>query len=346
MIMNVTPITMFLIQPVYGFMSDRLGHRKCLLASTLLAGILFLLYLKEGSFLGLLLVTVCMSLFYNGIQPILDALALKLAEQSPDFNYGSIRVAGAAGWAFTGIITGYYIDELDTRVIFMFASGSLIAAFLVALTLPDTPALKPGETCAPLRRSIRDLMSRNLVFFLISVVLLSASVTTIWNFYSLYMKENGASATLVGAGLSLQGLFELPFFFFSFRVIRYFGLERTLLICAGASALRMALYSMVSIPEWALAVDLLHGLSWSLFWVVCVEYTNTMVKPELRVTGQSLLYASYFGVGAVLGNFWTGYLYDLNLRISTIFFINSMIVVALCMFIAAFVNLVSEAGSS
>ena len=52
-------------------------------------------------------------------------------------------------------------------------------------------------------------------------------------------------------------------------------------------------------------------------------------------TGQSLLYASYFGAGAIAGNYWTGYLYDNNMRIADIFRLNSTIVciVALILFL-------------
>lgn len=337
LIINVTPITMFLVQPVYGFVADRIGYRTCMLASTMLAGVSFLLYLQWSSFVALLLITVCMSVFYNGIQPILDSLTLELAETSPDFNYGSIRVAGAAGWAITGIVTGYFIDQVDTRVIYLFSSGSLIIAFFIALLIPKRPSRKQ-ETQVSLVKSLRYLNDRTLVCFLFSVLLISAAVTTIWNFYSIYMKENGASASLVGVGLSLQGLFEIPFFFFSVPILQKLGIKPALLLCAAASALRMFLYSVVSVPEWAIAVDALHGLSWSLFWVVCVEYTNALVKPELRATGQSLLYASYFGIGAILGNFWTGYLYDMHLRISSIFFINAIIVAVVCVFMAIFIK--------
>jgi MFS transporter, PPP family, 3-phenylpropionic acid transporter len=70
----------------------------------------------------------------------------------------------------------------------------------------------------------------------------------------------------------------------------------------------------------------LHGISWSLFWVVCVEYVNKLVKEEWRVTGQSLLYAAYFGIGTIAGNFWTGYLSDTKMKIADIFLLNAGII--------------------
>ena len=58
------------------------------------------------------------------------------------------------------------------------------------------------------------------MFLLICVFLISTGATAIWNYYSIYMKENNASASLVGFGLSFSGLCELPFFYFSARIIR------------------------------------------------------------------------------------------------------------------------------
>jgi PPP family 3-phenylpropionic acid transporter len=140
------------------------------------------------------------------------------------------------------------------------------------------------------------------------------------------MKENGASASLVGYGISFQGLCELPLFYFSARIIARLGMKTTLLITVSATALRMFLYSIVKNPQAAIFIELLHGISWSLFWVVCVEYVSKLVREDWRATGQSLLYAAYYGAGAIVGNFWTGYLYDTNMKIAEIFLLNAGIV--------------------
>ena len=142
----------------------------------------------------------------------------------------------------------------------------------------------------------------------------------------MYMKENSASASLVGYGISFQGLCELPLFYFSAKIIARLGIRTTLLITVFATALRMLLYSIVKNPYAALPIEMLHGISWSLFWVVCVQYVNVLVREDWRATGQSLLYAAYFGVGAIVGNFWTGYLYDTKMKIADIFLLNAVIV--------------------
>jgi PPP family 3-phenylpropionic acid transporter len=326
MILSITPVMMFLVQPLQGMLADKLGYKKCLIWSSLFAALSYLFYSLDANFAVLFLITVFMSLFYNSVQPLLDSLSLQLVQQDPTFSYGTLRVAGAAGWAITGTTVGRYIDTIDTGVIFVFSAASMFLTFVFAFSLKSD--LKKSEaktsTTAP---DIHELLSnRSLCFLLICVFLVSLGGTTIWNFYSIYMKENGASATLVGYGISFQGLCEIPLFYFSAKIIGRFGSRTTLLITVFALALRMMLYSLVHDPYAALFIEMLHGVSWSLFWVVCVEYVNKLVRSEWRATGQSLLYAAYFGIGAIAGNFWTGYLYDAQLKIADIFLLNAGIV--------------------
>jgi PPP family 3-phenylpropionic acid transporter len=335
-ILSVAPVMMFLVQPFYGMMADKIGYKKCLLWSSLLASLSYVFYLFDGGFAYLFVVTFFMSLFYNTLQPVLDSLSLRLTEKDPSFSYGTLRVAGAAGWAFTGIIVGHYIDAINTTVIFIFSASSMLLAFGFAFRLPQDQ--DSVSTPAQFKNAMEIFDKPILIFLLVAVTLISAGATTIWNFYSLYMKQNGASASLVGYGLSFQGLSELPMFYFSAVIIRYFGIKPTLVITVFATVLRLWLYSITSNPQLAIAIELLHGISWSLFWVVCVECVNGLVKEDWRATGQSLLYAAYFGAGAIIGNFWTGYLYDEQVKISEIFLLNAGIVAVVAITIAIFLK--------
>ena len=334
-ILSITPVMMFLVQPFYGMLADRYGYKKTLLLSSLLASACYVFYLFDGGFGYLFMITIFMAIFYNTLQPVLDSLSLKLVKDNPAFSYGTLRIAGAAGWAFTGIINGQLIDALNTTVIFAVSAVSMLFMFIFAFTLrPDQE--KPIVNSDQSFKNVKDVFGNKvLLFLLFCIFLVSAGATTIWNFYSMYMKENGASASLVGYGLSFQGLCELPLFYFSARIIRKLGIRTTLLITVFATALRLFLYSVVKNPQAAIAIELLHGISWSLFWVVCVEYVNMLVREDWRATGQSLLYAAYYGAGAIAGNFWTGYLSDTKMKIAEIFLLNAGIaaIVGLLIFI-------------
>ena len=324
LILSITPIMMFVVQPVYGFMADKFGYKKTLLMSTLLASISYLGYLYNGGFAWLIIVTAIMSLFYNTIQPVLDSIALQIAKHNSKFSYGTLRFFGAAGFAFTTIITGQVIDAVDITAIFIVSSITMFLAFIFCFFL-DNEAIE--EKAGNAYKGVLSVIKNpSLLFLLFCVFLVSVGATTIWNFYSTYLKENGASDSLVGYGLSFQGLCELPIFYFSARIILRLGLKTTLIITILATAIRMTLYYLIKTPIATLPVELLHGFSWSLFWVVCVEYVNKLVDEHWLATGQSLLYAAYFGIGAIAGNYWTGYFINQGMIIQEIFLLNAAIV--------------------
>jgi hypothetical protein len=140
------------------------------------------------------------------------------------------------------------------------------------------------------------------------------------------MKENGASASLVGFGLSFQGLCEIPLFYLSAVIIRKYGINKVLVITVLVTCIRLILYSVIKFPRAAISIELLHGISWSLYWVVCIEMVNKLVPSKWIATGQSILYSVYFGIGAVPGNFWAGFLIDRGISISNLFLLNAGVI--------------------
>jgi MFS transporter, PPP family, 3-phenylpropionic acid transporter len=341
-ILSITPIMMFVVQPFYGFLADKLGYKKTLLLATLIAAVSYLGYLTGGGFSWLIFVTIIMSLFYNTIQPVLDSMALQVAKHNPKFSYGTLRFYGAAGFACTSIITGQVIDAINITVIFIVSAITMFLAFIVCFFLQEEAYEK--ETTKVYSNIWGVIKNQLLIFLLCCVFLVSLGATTIWNFYSAYLKENGATDSLVGYGLSFQGLCELPIFYFSARIILKLGLKTTLVITVLATAVRMLLYYFIKTPVATLPVELLHGFSWSLFWVVCVEYVNKLVDERWQATGQSLLYAAYFGAGAIAGNYWTEYFLSTGIKVSGVFLLNAGLVFLVVILLLVFMKNKSSVG--
>ncbi len=327
LLLAITPLLMFAVQPFYGMLADRFGYRKCLLISSLLASVGFTLYLFNGGFGYLLMVTVGMSVFYNSTQPLLDALSLTFIKKNPSFSYGSLRIAGAAGWAFTGIIVGHYIELLSMQVIFASSAISMLLTFLFAIFLHVDKEKDAFTEKLSIAKDLHEIVRNNRLLILLSCLfLVYAASTPIYYFYSIYLKQIGATSSFVGFALSWQGLCELPFFYFSARIMHRLGTRTTLIVAVFATALRLVLYNVVHNPYFVLPVELLQGVGWSLFWAASVEMVNGLVREELRATGQSLLTAAMLGAGAIAGNTWASYLHGIHIPVSQIFFLNAGIV--------------------
>jgi MFS transporter, PPP family, 3-phenylpropionic acid transporter len=339
LILSITPVMMFIVQPFYGMLADKIGYKKTLTISSFFAALSFVGYIYTSGYNWLIFITVFMSFFYNAIQPVLDSISLQLVKKDARFSYGSLRIAGAAGWAFTGIITGQLIDHINMTAMFYVSAISMFLVFVFTFFLQENTEEKIKAEGTGFRHFKNVIKNRQLLFLLLCVFLISTAATTIWNFYSIYMKENGASASLVGYGLSFQGLCELPLFYFSAKIILRLGVKTTLVLTVLATTLRLFLYSVIKNPVAAIPIELLHGISWSLFWVACVEYVNKLVDEKWMATGQSLLYAAYFGAGAIAGNYWTGFLQeDSHMKIAAIFLLNAGIAGAVSIMMAIFMT--------
>ena len=333
LILAITPLLMFTVQPFYGMLADRYGYKKCLLISSILASVSFMLYLIEGGFTYLLLVTIAMSVFYNSTQPLLDSLSLTFIKRNPSFSYGSLRIAGAAGWAFTGIIVGYFINKLSTQVIFASSAISMLLTFVFAFFLHFDKEKDAATEKLSVGKDLKEIFrNHKLVILLISVFLVFAASTPIYYFYSIYLKQIGATPLFVGFMLSFQGLCELPFFYYSARIIKKLGIKTTLIVAVFATTLRLVLYNLVENPYFVLPIELLQGIGWSLFWAASVEQVNILVKEELRATGQSFLTGAMLGAGAIAGNLWASYLNGREMPVSQIFILNAGIVLVIGFF--------------
>lgn len=330
LLLAITPLLMFVVQPFYGMLADRFGYRKCLLVSSLFASAGFSLYLFDGGFIYLFIVTIAMSVFYNSTQPLLDALSLTFIQKKPSLSYGSLRIAGAAGWAFTGIIVGHYIEVLSMQVIFTSSAISMLLTFVFTFLLHVDKEKDAFTEKFSFTKDLNEIISNNrLLILLFCVFLVYAASTPIYYFYSIYLKQNGATQSFVGFALSWQGLCELPFFYFSARIINKIGVRTTLLVAVFATAVRLVLYNVVHNPYFVLPIELLQGVGWSLFWAASVEMVNGLVRQELRATGQSLLTGVMLGAGAIAGNTWASYLHGREIPVSQIFFLNAGVVLVI-----------------
>lgn len=345
LVLSITPIMMFAVQPFYGFLADRLGHKKTILFSSLIAGISYTGYLFPGGTAWIIGVTILMSVFYNTLQPVLDSMALQVAKTDASFSYGSLRVFGAIGWSVTTIVTGQLIDAVSMHVIFIVAAITMLLAFLFSFGF--SAAVQEKSESHTFAGAAELLKNRSLLFFLLGVLIVSTAATTIWNFYSAYMKENGATDSWVGYGLSFQGLCEIPLFYLAARIILKWGLKPTLLLTTMVTIIRLLLYFGIQHSKAVIGVELLHGISWSLFWVVCVEFTGKIVPAKWLATGQSLLYAAYFGAGAIAGNYWTEFFISKGWKMADIFLLNAgLTVVALLLFLFFIPRKLSSADHS
>ena len=124
--------------------------------------------------------------------------------------------------------------------------------------------------------------------------------------------------------------------------------EKVLFIAIIATVIRLFLYSINHNPNLVIFIETMNGMTWTLLWIASVEYVNSRVPARWRTTGQSLLWAAYFGAGAVTVNIFSGRLYE-SMPMQKVYAINSLMIAAVAAvmgFIIVFTNPKRKTGDA
>lgn len=318
-------LIMLFVQPIWGMIADRYGKLLCLRISVFTAAILFALFPMVGvGIVPIALMTLVLALFNNPVLPLLDSMALDHIEGKQNISYSQIRFWGAPGYGLGAVLTGWLIPEFGVQVAFYTGAVFLVLTLLsLQLFVPDKVDSKRVDM--EFKNLNKILTNKMLLVFLFIIVIVSLGQSAITFFLTLYMREIGASPEVTGTAIGVQAFSELPFYFIAAWLLYRINPGKVLLIAIIATAIRLFLYSINNNPNVVIFIETMNGMTWTLLWIAAVEYINGLVPAKWRTTGQSLLWAAYFGAGAVSGNLFSGWLYK-QMTMQNVYAINSLIV--------------------
>ncbi|UCC21506.1 MAG: MFS transporter [Planctomycetota bacterium] len=309
-IMSIAPVMVFLVQPMWGVVADRWGHHRTLLFTMFLASFAIVGYVWNGGFWFFFFWTIVVAFVTNPIGTLLDSTILDYVKERQDSSYGRFRMWGAIGWTVSAPIVGWIITGRSITLIFPISMAVMLLGWLAGFLRRDKSRAVPATSEASWQNLSGVLRNWRLIVFLVIAFFYGIGSAPVWSFFGVYLKDIGASRQLMGVAFGLDAAIELPFYFFSNFFVKRFGAKRVLTFAVLMFAVRLFLYSVISTPILAVSVELMHGLSYSLFIVSAVEYVNELVPAAWRATGQSLYAAACFGAGTFAGNTFAGYLYD------------------------------------
>ena len=318
-------IVMLFFQPLWGIKADKSGRMLCFRVSIILSGLILLFFCFIGkSIVIIILCTIVCSLFFITIQPLLDTLVLDyIGKENSKLSYESLRFWGAIGACIGAQTTSIVMANFSINYIF------LIAAIYLFCCIPFTIRLVENKNNNSMKMEFKNvntlLTDKALLLFLFIIVCISIAQTSIWYYITVYLKDIGASDYIAGSAITIDAISELPFYFLAILIFKKYGIRFTILLSFFVTAIRLLFYARNDIPLAVLFIELSHGISWTLMWLAAVEYVNYLVKPEWRATGQSLLWAAYYGAGQIFGSLWVGYLYENN-SMQFIYAVNGIIV--------------------
>lgn len=318
-------LVMLIVQPLWGTVADKVGKQRCFTLTALVATGLLAINSATGFHIGIMIMmTVLVALFNSPVLPLLDSMTLDFIEANPGRSYSFLRFWGAPGFATGAFVTASLSTHLSIDVMFISSALFLFLTWIAIYRIPVR--FQQSTTQEPWTRGVETVMKNAKVLIFLGIILLVSVAQSSSSFYLvLYLREIKSTSEITGTALAVQALSELPFYFVAAWLIRRSSLENILLIAIFGTALRLFLYSVNQEPFFVIGIEMLNGVTWTLLWISSVEYINAEILPQWRTTGQSLLWAAYFGAGAVAGNILTGRLYE-SMPMRQVFGYNSLLV--------------------
>lgn len=298
-LLAVGPLSAIIAQPFWGFISDKYKTSKKIIAFCLIGAILtsFILF-SNLDYRYLVVVTFIFFSFMAPTSGLCDSLAQKAANRL-SVSFGTIRMWGSIGFAVMSLFSGYLLAEIGVEYIYIpFLVFALIALF-VALSVNDVPtSQKPVD----LKQALRLVTNKNFMLFLFLIIFITITHRTSDSYIGLFIVEKGGAESLIGWSWFIGVASEAIVFATATFWFRKYHELTFIIVAAVLYSIRWYLMSILQEPLLILPLQMMHGLTFGIFYLCAFSFVSKQIPSHLQSTGHLLFYTVFFGISGVIGS--------------------------------------------
>ncbi len=305
-------VARLLLAPGWGHLADTtIGRRRALQIGALGAVVFGLALFAVDSYRAIWITAFAMAGVSASIGPNVDAIALEHLGGERMHEYGRIRGWESLSYASMCLVAGIVLERVGVRwTMPMFAFGALVVlGWTVIALVPDRPEHRTthgrlGAVGAVFREAPR------FWAFLVAVLFVWTGFNAAWNFIGLKISRGGGGPLLIGIGVALGGLVEVPIMRLSSRLSARLGLRQVYVAGCVVYATGFLLWGLVEDPAILSALTMFEGAGFALLFTSAVVVIGRMVPSTLYSTGQSLAATVGFGIAPIVGAGLGGLVFD------------------------------------
>lgn len=274
------------MQPVLGFISDKIGLKKTLLFTILIILLLigpFFIYiygplLVSNFYLGAILGGIYLGFIFNAGYGVIDSYINKVSIKY-GFEYGRARMWGSFGWAAATYTTGIAMN-INPNLAFVSASlAALIAIICLSMAkveISDVEMKKANSVSLRILNIYYKIKTFYfLLFFMIGVGCVYDVYDQQFGVYFVSQFESQAEGNRWFGDLgAIQTFFEAIFLFVTPVIANKLGAKRTLILAGTIMSIRIIGSSLEWGPLWIAAVKCIHSFEKPLFLVGQFKYIS------------------------------------------------------------------------
>lgn len=309
-LMMIGPFVASMIQPLWGYLSDRLQTVKKIIFALWILAIIssVLLFNSGGSYVLTLCFVLALYFCFQPTMPLLDSISVQSAARRGT-SYGSLRLFGSIGYSIISLSGGLLLAAVGGIGKLPYLLWAVwVIPLLLSLILRDEPAEGEGMTLS----SIKELFTnKSFLWFLFLVFIISVPHRMNDVMLGLYMKEMGASDAMVGWAWALAAVVEIPVFALIGKYLHRVHEYVLIGIVGIIYTLRWFMYYVSDDPWVLLALQTGAAITYAVFWITSMHYVARILPPQLGATGFSLLSMVYLGLAGMTGGVVGGRLSEL-----------------------------------
>lgn len=308
-LMAIPQATKLVAPNIWGWLGDRSGRRMRIVRWACLATVLTFVgvYPAGNSYVGLALVALAFSFFWNAALPQFEAVTLNhLGEHV--HRYSRVRLWGSVGFIVAAVALGFLIRDWGVGIVPAVLLGLFAVLWLNSLLVPELPASPAAHAALPLGRVLRQPA---VIAFFAACFLNQAAHGPYYGFFSLYLEALGYAREFIGLMWGLGVAVEVGMFAFMPGLLPRCGSRRLLLAALALASLRWLLIGHFAgeLPV-LLFAQTLHAFSFGVFHAVSIHLIHQFFPGSLQGRGQALYSSLSFGAGNAVGSLAAGYLWE------------------------------------
>ena len=290
---------------LWGWIADHTEKRSLWIRLTAFIGFVgFIGIFWADSFIEIFVIMMAMSVFTSSTLPLAESLTLSHLA-STNGHYSKIRAWGSFGFIMAALSFGFILDSLGMHYLLIVLCITQFLIFIFSYGVPEKPYHRKKLT----QNSFIKILKKPEVFsLLLACALMVTSHGLLYNFYSIYMNDQGYSNSIIGFLWALGVICEIFIFFLMPKITRYLNFKQILLISLFIAVVRF--YLIGSFADNLLIIliaQMMHAFTFGSFHVASIEMIHQFFSGKNHAKGQALYNSITYGVGGALGGLGGGY---------------------------------------
>ena len=306
-VLAIGPFASIISQPFWGYLSDKYQTvKKVLLMSIVGMLIASVIFFQMNQLITILIIGALFYFFSSPVGALSDSLAQRRANDL-NISFGSIRMWGSVGFAFSSLIIGSFLTKAGIQYMIWpyLIIGSLL--LIVAMSIQDVKTDAEPASFTDVKALIQHYP---YIIFLSIMLIIAITHRTNDSFIGIYLTELGGGENLVGVAWFVGVMSEATVFALATYWFRKFHPLIFIIIAGILYAIRWFIYGSLDSPYLIIVFQVLHGATFGIFYVASFDFVTKLIPKKLHATGHLIFYSVLFGLAGIIGSLSGGFILD------------------------------------